>query len=826
MNQTSMNHFRLTVFMFLCWAMSMLPLQAQQRESGGGDKYSMAGRIVDGETGKSLEYATVVLLRLSDSSVVTGTVSDSKGAFTLEAGTGQYLLRVQFLGYAPQFVEGIEVSAERPFFRVGQVSLATVTATLDEVEIRAEKSKMTFELDKKVFNVGQDLTTMGGTAADLLDNIPSVTVDIDGNVSLRGSEGVRILVNGKPSGLTGANALQQLQPNMIDRVEIITNPSARYEAEGTAGIINIILKKEKQNGWNGSFDATLGTPANHNAAINLNHRREKLNFFGSLGFRYRDTPRTGIENRETYDAATDSWSYLDQDYAGQRGGYSGSLRLGADYSFNQYNILTGSVLYRASEDFSNSDIDYFFYNSNRVLQQINRRNNDEIENEYSFDYNLSFERTFARKGQKFTADLVYTSGGETEDMDAVEQSFDASDVSLGKADLLQHILNDENENEWMLKADYVHPIGKDGKFEAGYRGSIRNIDNAYAVDEFDDALLAWFTRTDISNDFVYDENIQSLYSSYGNKAGKFSYQMGLRAEISHIETKLVQTKSENDKRYTNLFPSVFLNYEIATGNAVQVNYSRRIRRPRFHDLNPFFSYSNPLSFRSGNPNLNPEFTHSMELSYLKYVEKGSLSSSVYYRHTTGVIQRITTLTDSLSPEGERISLQRPENLATRDDMGVELSVNLEPAKWISLTANVNVFRGVINGDNLGFAESTEFLGYTGSLNSRLKITPTLDAQVMINYRGPEKSPQGARKSMLFTDVGLSKDIWKNKATITFRASDIFNSMRYRYESFGEDFYIYREGNWRSRRQVYLGFSYRLNQKKRRQRPERVNMGGE
>lgn len=814
-----MNSMRVLFILFVGLLLIIPVAFAQQNPEGATASYSLAGKVIDGETKNPLEYATIALMRKADSSIVTGTVTDAKGAFRLETGTGAYLLRIQYLGYQPLFRDDIILSAERPFFRLGEVALSSGVTTIDEVQIQAEKSKMSFELDKKVFNVGKDLTTMGGTAADLLDNIPSVSVDIDGNVSLRGSEGVRVLVNGKPSGLTGANALQQLPPNMIDRVEIITNPSARYEASGTAGIINIILKKDRRQGWNGSFDASAGVPTNHNLAINLNHRREKLNFFGSLGFRYRNTPRNGLEYRETTDE-NGELSILDQTFNGSRGGMSGSLRFGADYSFNERNILTGSVLYRLSDDLNTSDLEFFFNNGLKQLQYINRRFTEEAEDESGLDYNLSFERTFAKKDQKFTADLVYTSGTEVEDMDAEERDYDANDMPMSSPGLLQHILNQEDQREWVLKADYVQPIGKDGKFEVGYRGNIRRIGTNYLVEEFDEDQAVWENLTNISNDFNYDEDIHGLYSSYGNKLGKLSYQFGLRAEYTHVRTQLIQTNEVNDREYTNLFPSAFFNYEIKTGNAIQVSYSRRVQRPRFWDLNPFFNYTNPLSIRSGNPNLNPEFSDAYEIGNIRYFGEASLSSSIYYRHTDGVITRITTV-DSLG-----VSQQRPENLTTRDDIGAEFSLNVEPFKWWNLTASANIFRGKINGDNLGFTTRTEFFSYSSRFNSKFSLPKNLDLLLMVNYRGPEKTPQGERRSMVFTDMAISKDILKNNATISVRIQDIFNAMRYRYETRGESFYIYREGNWRAQRQITLSFSYRLNQRKKPEREQRNDFGGE
>lgn len=805
-----MSKYGLYLFILLFSVSSGTLVFSQNRT--GKELYKISGKVINSVDDSPLEYATITLLTSTDSTGVTGIVTNTKGAYQLEAPAGNYLLRITFLGFEEQYIDNIALSAENPLFKVPDVQLAEKTQTLDEVEITAEKSRMEFALDKKIFNVGKDLANNGGSASDLLDNIPSVTVDIEGEVSLRGSNGVRLLINGKPSSFVGnnsADALKQLPANMIEKVEIITNPSARYEAEGSTGIINIVLKKERRQGWNGSFDVTGGYPQSHRANISLNHRREKFNFFTNLGVRYRWTPRFSNENREIYNGS--DTTFMDQVSESWRGGISGNIRLGADYSFNEYNTLTASVLYRKGLDGNQGSIEYLTYDALKKLADVVIRNTVEDENEHSFDYSLNYEKKFEQKGRKFTADIIYNSGWETEAMDAYEEEYDANYNLLGTPNLEQRIRNGELESELTLKTDYEHPIGKDGKFEAGYRGGIRNIDNNYKVEEYNRELSSWEILENISNDFEYDEQIHAAYLIYGNKFKKFSYQGGLRAEATDISTYLKTTGEPNEKKYANLFPSVFMNYEINAGNAIQLSYSRRIRRPRFWDLNPFFSYSNPLSIRSGNPDLDPEFANSFEIGHIKYWEKASLSSSLYYRHTTDVITHVTTVDEN------GVNLSMPQNLNTRDDIGAEFSLNLNPTKSWDITWSGNIYRGQINGENLSFLRQTTFFSYTSRLNSKITLPGDWDVQIMVNYRGPERTPQGKRYQTLYTDAGISKDILKQKATISFRMTDLFNTSWYRYEAFGDNFYIYREGQWRTRRQGYLTFSYRLNQKKRMRR---------
>lgn len=813
--ETMSTHKRFTIlFLFICTSISAIEAQNLNGPASSTPdirKFRVSGKVLNREDQTPLEYATVMLLQASDSVGVAGTVTDLNGAFKLEAKEGSFILKVQYIGYQAKFVSDINLTKQKPTLKLPDIFLQAEATTLDEVEISAERSRMEFSLDKKIFNVGKDLSNIGGTASDLLDNIPSVTVDVEGNVSLRGSNGVRILINGKPSGFTefnSAEALQQLSANMIKKVEIVTNPSARYDAEGTAGIINIILKKDQRYGWNGNFDASGGYPPLQNTAVNINKRGEKLNLFANVGFRFRDLPRRAAEYRESTQSG--ALEIIEQEEEQSRKGFSGSFRGGADYSFNDKTTLTGSVLFRKGHDKTDETIEYLFRNANRELTSIENRDNFETEDEYSLDYNLNFERKFEQKGRKWTADVIYTSGGEIEASDALQQAFNPNYDPLGSPDLIQRVNNNEDQRNITLQSDYVHPFSDDKVFETGFRTTIRDIDTEYSVEEFNNELEVFEQLPNLTNDFSYDENIYAAYAIYGDKLKKFSYQFGIRSEYTEVQTLLRVTNERNNQSYVNVFPSAFFSYELKTGNAVQVSYSRRINRPRFWDLNPFFNFDNPLRFRSGNPNLTPEFTDAFEVSHIKYWDIGSLNSSIYYRNTTDVIVRINTLGE------DGVNRSRPENVATRNDIGAEFSMNVSPIDLLDVTISANIYRGEIDGQNLGFRQ-TEFFSFTSRANTRISLQNDWDVQLMINYRGAENTPQGRREDLLFTDLGISKDILQNKATVTLRVTDIFNSMIYRYTVEGEDFFIEREGQWRGRRQVQMGFSYRLNQKKKANR---------
>ncbi|MFK7936347.1 MAG: TonB-dependent receptor [Saprospiraceae bacterium] len=808
---------------FFLLLLSQISIFAQRPNGSRGGRGNfppkkVTGIIVDANSQQPLDYATVSLYSKRDSSLVAGNITDPTGVFTIETRPGRFYLVIDFLAYQTKTIDNIELGREQSTADLGTIGIAPEAAALDEVIVTAERSTMTMSLDKRVFNVGKDLGSRGGNAAELLDNVPSVQVDVEGNVSLRGSGNVRILVDGKPSGLVGVgdtDGLRNIPANLIEKVEVITNPSARYEAEGMAGIINIILKKEQKTGINGSFDFTLGTPDQYGAAINLNYRTSKLNLFTNYGINYRKGPGESSLYSEFYKA--DTTFITDQFTDRIRSGLSNSIRMGADYFLNDKNILTTAFTYRVSDDNNSAVTTYrdFLNNLDNPLGVV-VRTDDEFEDEYTLEYSLDYKRTFEREGQELTATLRYNDNTEEEGSDLRNQNFDETLNPNTVTDLFQRSNNKESQQNLIFQTDYVQPFGEEGKFEAGLRSSFRNIDNDYLVEELTDGI--WESLPGLSNVFAYDENIHAAYLIYGNKVGKLGYQVGLRGEYSDIRTELKTTNEINPRDYTNLFPSAFLSYDLPQQNSVQVSYSRRVRRPRFWDLNPFFTFSDDRNFFSGNPDLDPEFTDSYEVSHLKYFDKGSLSSAIYYRHTTDVIERITTL------DGLGRTIRRPENLATQDDIGFEFNANYTPFKWWRLNGNFNFFRSETNGDNIDSNLQAETLTWFTRGTSRWTLWKDMDVQLRFNYRAPRETTQGESKSIYSFDLAASRDILNKKGTLTFSVRDIFNSRRRRYSQFSDDFFREGDFQWRAR-QFTLTLNYRLNQKKKRERGGRGGYEG-
>jgi ferric enterobactin receptor len=763
----------------------------------------LKGKIIDAQTGLPLSYASIRAFKNVDSSLVSGAITDEKGLFSTEIPIGQFYAIIDFMGYKAFKTLSFSISKENLSYDLGTIKLASGANTLDEVVIQAEKSTMELSLDKKIFNVGKDLANAGGSATDILSNIPSVSVDVDGNVKLRGSENVRILIDGKPSGLVsfkGAAGLQQLQGSQIERVEIITNPSARYEAEGMSGIINIVLKKQQKQGVNGSFEIITGNPVNYGVAANINYRHKKVNFFVNYGIAYRKIPGKGSQYQEVY--VHDTTFITEMTREGGTTGFHNNIRGGLDYFFNDKNSLTAAYLLRRSDVRRITDFVYkdYIFNKNN-LRVTTTRQQDEKEHEPNAEYSLTYKKTFNKKGQELVADLRYLDYWERSDQIYPQTSFFA-DGSVNPANTkVQKALNDEFEKQYLFQLDYVQPIGKEGKFETGVRSTFRHMINDFTVTERNTKGV-FEVLPNLKNYFTYDENIHALYAILGNKKDNISYQIGVRGEITDVTTKLQLTNQQNPRKYANLFPSAHFTYNLPNENALQLSYSRRVRRPRYDELNPFVTFSDNRNFFSGNPDLNPEFSNAFELGHIKYFEKGSLSSSIYYRHTNDKILGIRRV-DSLG-----YAKTRPENFAVEDAYGAEFTSQYAPFKWWKMDYSFNFFRAITDGGNIDAAFKSDTYSWFMRHTSRFILPHNIDFQVRGNYEAPQKTPQGTRKSVYYVDLGVNKDVFKGKGTLTLNVSDLFNSRRNRFITEGGNFYT--EGNFLGRRrQINLTFNYRL-----------------
>ena len=805
---------RIYLLSVLLTLLSALGVFAQQTTG------TVSGRVTDTESNTPLEYATISLFNQADSSLVTGTTTNLEGEFKLTAPYGQYYALIQFLSYGSKYQENIVLNQANPQVQLGTIGLLPDAQTLSEVEVTAEKSQLQLALDKKIFNVGESLARVGGSASDILDNIPSVTVDVEGNVALRGSQNVQILIDGKPSGLvgiSGAEALRSLPADIIERVEVITNPSARYQAEGVAGIINIILKKERRDGINGSVSANVGYPSNYGASINFNYRRKWYNLFVNYGIRYYDFTSESFQERTYFtvdDLLTDTLQ-IESLSLNNRKGFSNNIRFGSDFFLNDYNTLSASFLYRGSTGESIEELTYLYNNAYNALLGSSIRDAIEEETEPTMEAELNYRRTYDREGQLLTATFQASRETEIEETTINERLSGDSDDTF----LRQNTINDESEKSYLFQTDYTHPFSEDGRWEAGVRASWEENINDYEVNQVIDGN--WNFLDSLSNTFIYTENVYAAYGIVGNKLGRFSYQLGLRTEYSDINSELLETNEDDPRDYLSLFPSTHFTYALTESSSFEWSYSRRIRRPGGRWLNPFVSQEDKYSVRRGNPMLDPEFTNSVELGYLHHLSFASITSSVYYRHTTDIIERVTT---TIQTDSAQIQVSMPMNLATENAYGFELVFNADIADWWNTNTNFNFYRQIIDGGELEGFETGDIHSDTYTWNARtnmqFKISDGLSAQTTFFYRAPMERVQGRTKALYVMDAGISKDLFNKKGNLTLSVSDVLNTRRWQSVTITDDFISEGEFQWRPRT-FTLGFTYQLRRSnKRGERSER------
>jgi len=805
------------IILLICLILS-LNSKAQQREKQL-PQVTVSGKVIDLETKQALEYATVIFTPLNGKRI-TGGITDENGNFEIPVAKGSYDVSFEFISFKSKTSKNKVFNEDT---NLGTIYLEINAETLDEVEIIAEKSTVEIRLDKKIYNVGKDMTVKGGSASDVLDNVPSVSVDVEGNVSLRGNENVRILVNGKPSGLvglSGTDALRQLPADAIERVEVITSPSARYEAEGTAGILNIILRKGKAIGFNGSISTSIGNPDNFGISTNLNYRTNKANFFTNTGYSYRNAPGNSFSDVTYFDDFGNISSFRKEviEYDRERKGLN--TRVGIEYFLTDKSSLTGSVLYRKSNGIDLATNSIIELGATKNLLISSTRLESESEDDKTIEYNLNFTKDFSTSGHKLTLDLQY---GKSEE----DQFTYITDRDIYPSLLInnpERNSTNETDTELQLKGDYTLPIDENTNFEFGFKIDLDEMTSDYLVEDFiDDEFV---NNTNFSNNLNFQQDIFAVYSQYGKKINKFSYLLGLRAETTDRKISLVQNNETFNKKFTELFPTVNLGLEFNDIESITLGYSRRLRRPRHWFLNPFESRTSETYIRKGNINLDPTYTNSFDLGYLKRWNKFTLNTSFYYQHSINNFEMVQT--EELRPVNDVetvVIIRTPVNLSTQDRFGYEFTANYNPFKWWRISNSFNFFKATTKGNYNDINYDSDDITWFTRFTSRVTLPGKIEWQTRGMYRAPYESAQSKREGMVMVNLAFSKDILKDKGTLSLNVSDLLNSRKRKSESFTPNTYTTGEFQWRER-QILLNFTYRFNQKKKRTRQGDYNGGGE
>ncbi len=779
---------------------------------------TVTGLVLDQETGQPLEFATVAFYD-SANAVVTGGITDESGKFRIPVPVGSYTVKYEYISF--------KTITKGPFTFNKATELPTVSMSLDadsldEVVVTAETTEVVVRLDKKIYNVGKDLTTSGATISDALNNVPSVTVDVDGAINLRGNGNVTILINGRPSALAGfggTDALRQLPAETIERVEVITSPSARYDAEGTAGIINIVLKKDKNLGFNGSIITNVGYPESAGITGNVNFRTAKFNIFNTTSLRYRESPGNGFfRNEFSSDNVVNPLVTEDRDINRIRRGIT--TNLGILYNLSDRASLTASGFLRLGNNDSRTGnfTDEFDPSNDLAVQRT--RIEDEAESSNSYQFALNYTNNFDTKGHNLTVDLQYDAGEETENNFIGERNTFPALEELPSED----IATIEDENNYLVQADYVLPIGENAQFEAGYRGRFQNTLTDFAVFEEVGTSGVFERNNNLSNVFDFEQNVNAFYTQYGNKFGKFSFLLGLRYELTQIRGEVTGsdlTEDDDfdpnfDNNFDGLFPTVNLIYELGESENITLGYNRRINRPRGFFLNPFPSRSSEANIFQGNPGLNPAFASAFDLGYLRRWKKLTLTASVYYQYETDAFQRIQEDTGLETPNGIPIIRTIPINLATNERIGAEAGILYNPTKWLRLNGSFNYFRfitvGEFNGTDFGADNRSWFTRFS----AKVTLPGNIDWQTNAFYRGPREDAQTFNEGIFSLNLAFAKDLFNDNATIGFNVSDLFNSRKRMSTTTAATFVQESEFQWRVR-SFNLSFTYRFNQQKQRQR---------
>jgi len=786
---------------------------------GNVPSVTVTGKIIDQDTKQVLEYATIIFSPVKGKKI-TGGITDANGNFSIDVRKGDYNISIEYISFKTKKLKTRTINQST---NLGTIALQADSEMLNAVEIIAEKSTVEIRLDKKIYNVGKDMTVKGGSASDVLDNVPSVTVDVEGAVSLRGNENVRILINGKPSGLvglSGTDALRQLPADAIQKVEVITSPSARYAAEGTAGIINIILRKGKALGFNGSASITTGNPYQLTNSVNLNYRTKKINFFSNFSLSDRETPGHSNSNVSYLNTDNDT-KYRNEDRQYDRDRNRFNANGGMEIFITDNSNITLSGVYRKSKSDDLSTNSIVELDENKATLIHKDRLDAEKETDESYQASLNYTKDFNDKGHTLILDAQYNNSEENESSDISENKF----FPIIEREISERTSTDEKSKDYLLKGDYVLPVGENTQFEFGFRGDFNRLNSDYLVEDYEGGT--YVKNTDFSNDLIFDQDIYSVYSQYGSKINKFSYLFGLRAEITN---RLIEVSQESyKKKYSELFPTVNLGYEISDSESFTVGYSRRLRRPRHWFLNPFESRTSETYIFTGNVELDPSYSNSFEIGYLKKWDKLSLNSSVYYNHSINnyeMVQReeMRDLDGNGSNE-TLVIIRKPINLSSQDRVGFEFTANYNPFKALRLSSSFNFYQfetdGVdrfINSDNeeVIVDYSTKNTSWFTRLTARVKLPASIEWQTRGMYMGPRKTAQSDRKGMVMVSMAFSKDILKNNGTISLNASDLFNTRKRQSTNYTATTITEGEFQWRER-QITATFTYRFKQKKKRAR---------
>ncbi len=795
----------------ISFCLATVKLSAQITPSGTG---KITGKVVDAQTNETVPFASALLLDQSSKATLRVIESDIHGDFAItNIPNGRFTLKISYVGFQTITRDSLTISDRVKTIALGTLKMQMSTGnTLNEVTVTAPKTTMQMGIDKKIFSVEQSLVSEGGSAADVLQNVPSVQTDMDGNVSLRGSSGVRVLIDGKPSLIAGGNIAQILQSipaSSIESVELITNPSAKYDAEGQSGIINIVLKRNKKLGLNGNVALTAGNRNNYNANTSLSFQNKKINLYGNYSYRHGNRIGGGFSNI-SYKDINSPTAYASQNTDSKDLNKGHNLKAGLDYYLAEKSVISFS----SGLNLRNQDENEFLFINQIAKEQsaslLSHRKNTEVGSGMNYDFNLDFSQKFKKPKEELNISTSFSEGDNDNEQFYLTNVYSQNGNHVDQLPDIQRTYRGSYNQNFNGQVDYSLPIGQTGKIEAGYRSQVRFSRNSTNAEDIDQNSGDYIFNNRLSNQFRSTDQVHAVYFNFQNQHHNFGYQIGLRAEDAALDTRLGAYDAQNNLgntsgrvAYTRIYPSVFLTQKFTGDQQMQLSYSRRVNRPRGWDTNPFMDVSDPLNYRQGNVNLRPEDVHAFELSYSKFWSKFSLVSSLYYRQTNDLIQRIRT-----EPDEAGITITTPQNLTRNNASGLELIGRFDLFKSWNFTANINLYQSKILGvPAFGIVENAGF-SYNANLTNNFVLPYGITMQIKGDYRAREVMAQGYRKAMYAMDAGAKYDFKDKKSSLSLNIRDVFGTRRWRMTTDGAssivDFSRFMQGTMAN-----LTYSYRF-----------------
>ncbi|MEI6312606.1 MAG: TonB-dependent receptor [Bacteroidota bacterium] len=760
-------------------------------------QYTIKGSVKDANTKKAIEFCSIVIK--DSTKFIAAIQSDINGNYTYTSPTKNNLfITFTSIGYK-SITKKIYLEAS---IEVPDVLLKSDDKVLNQVEVTTEKSYVQNTMDKRIINIDKNSVSTGGTAVDILQTLPGVSLNSDEKVEMRGSANLNIQIDGKPVGSRGGNlntVLEQIPASSIESIEIIGNPSAKYDAEGSGGIINIVLKKNKQVGISGNLTATVGTRNKYTAGGSLNYKNKFMNIATNLGFQHNYAYTRGVFNSSNFNG--DSTFYQHYKSSGLNKPLNISPKVSVDFFLNDKNTLSLVSNYSINRNNEFSRTDRYFLNSDSIIDYTSNRQATSITRNRYVDGTLSYRKLFKQPKQEFTIDIYYQNGKEYNTVTAPENYINNRMVS--SQTISDSIITDVKLQNANVLINYVHPINKNTFMEMGYSYKYNMTDRDLNYLQQNDWINnEFYTDSNRTNQFAFEENIHAGYITYNSVYGKLSYKLGLRAENTSNFGELKQTNQTFRNNYFQFFPSIHMNVDLGKDRSFRFTYSRRLQRPNMNQLNPFGDYSDPRNVRSGNPALKPETTHSFEFGFDKSNKKFTFSSTLYYRLQTNMITFIRKV------DADGFGRITSGNVGTAHNYGVELSGRYNPYKWWNISLDINGGGQTLVDSRFVDLKNRQNLSYGANLISNWTILKFWNIQAMYNYRGPSLFPQGRMRSMHGGELGMKFFVLKGKLIFNLRFSDVFNTRQFAVNASGFNFESSAVRK-RDTRNFYVGITYRF-----------------